>query len=447
MQVNDSPPPGEQNVYYENGKYWIDDEPCPDGPGSGPCRRGPYDYSVSGNPPPHEWAFSSYHVDADICGNCHNVSNPILNLVDEAGVDTGISFPIERTFKEWQQSDFAPGGTSEQTCQACHMPDADGDPLYACAQQSNNRAGELAVHQFAGGNTWIPEVLKGDYPSLNRSSEFDATIAWAEDMLQNQSATVSLESLTGSRNGGGVTAAIRITNKTGHKLPTGYSEGRRMWLQLVARDGNDDVVFESAAYDSATGELTHDPQAKIYRVEQGIWNRNGNDTCDAVDESDNPIFHFALNNCIVIDNRIPPLGFTGAADPETQPVDYSYPETSPGSGILVNYDITSYEIPVPEDAPDPITVEANLFFQVASKEYVEFLRDQAVDNAFPDDCIPRNGGTPSMSRGEILYDMWTRYDRSPPVDMGGTSGQIAAAIFTDGFESGNTSSWSTTTTP
>ncbi len=448
MQVNDDPPPGEDSVYFENGKYWIDDGDCP-GPGSGPCRHGPYDYTGpdGGVPPSHEWAFSSYHVDSDICGNCHNVTSPALTLIDEAGVDTGVPFPIERTFKEWLQSDFAPGGPSEQTCQNCHMPDAEGDPVYACLQQDNNRAGDLAIHQFAGGNTWIPAVLAGEYPALGRADEFAATVAWAEDMLQNRSATVEVERLSGSTTAGALAADIRVTNLTGHKLPTGYPEGRRMWLRLTARDGNDDVIFESGAYDAATGELTADAQAKIYRVEPGIWDHNGTGECDVVDGSGNPIFHFVLNNCIVVDNRIPPLGFTGGADLDTQPVGYAYPETSTGSGILVNYDVTRYDIPVPDDTPDPVTVEATLFYQTASDDYVEFLRDQAVAGSFPDDCLPRSTGTPSISRGELLYDMWAAYDRSPPVDMGSASQQIARAVFADGFESGDTASWSSTVTP
>ena len=448
MQVNDDPPAGEDGVYYENAKYWIDDEDCP-GPGSEPCRHGPYDYTGpdGGEEPPHEWAFSQYHVDADICGNCHNVTSPALTLIDEEGVDTGIPFPIERTFKEWQQSDFAPGGASEQTCQDCHMEQAEGDPVYACLQQQNNRAGNLGMHRFAGGNTWIPRVLQGEYPALGRSEEFDATIAWATEMLQERSATVEVASLGGSPVGGALRADVKVTNLTGHKLPTGYPEGRRMWLQLTARDALGDVIFESGAYDVESGDLTEDAQAKIYHVEPGIWDRNGTGECDVVDGEGSPIFHFVLNNCIAIDNRIPPLGFTGGADLETRPVGYTYPETSPGSGVLVNYDLTSYDIPVPDGTPEPIAVEARLLFQTTSKEYVEFLRDQAVDNGFPDDCLPRSTGTPDMSRGELLYDMWTRYDRSPPVEMGTASGQVELAIFGDGFESGDTSSWSSTVTP
>ena len=73
---------------------------------------------------------------------------------------------------------------------------------------------------------------------------------------------------------------------------------------------------------------------------------------------------------------------------------------------------------VPAGTPSPLQVSATLRYQTASKEYVDFLRDEAVNNNFPDDCIPRSAGTPTMSRGEIIYDMWSRHELCPPVDMG-----------------------------
>ncbi len=443
MMVNPDPPPGEDSVYFENAKAWIDDEFC-NGPGTGPCRRGPYDYSGDDVPPLHDWAFSPYHQSSDLCGNCHNVTSPALNLIDEDGTDTGVPYPIERTFKEWQQSDFAVDGDGFATCQNCHMPDAEVDPAYACLQAENNRTGDLPMHRMAGGNAWIPEVLRGDYPALGRDAELANTAAWALDLLLNQSATVELAAISPPVAGGGLTVEVRVTNLTGHKLPTGYPEGRRMWLHVAARDGADDLIWESGAYDGATGELTEDEQIKIYHVEPGIWNRNGTGECDAADGGGNPIFHFVLNNCFVVDNRIPPLGFTGGDDLETRPVGYVYPETAPGSGVLVHYDRTAYAIPIPAAAVAPITVEATLYYQTASREYVEFLRDQAVTHDFPDDCIPRTDGLPGMSRGELLHDMWTRYDRSPPVAMGAEAVALELAIFADGFESGDTAAWTNT---
>ena len=225
-----------------------------------------------------------------------------------------------------------------------------------------------------------------------------------------------------------------------------------MWLHLEIEEGDGDVIWESGAYDVATGELTRDPQAKVYESRRGIWNSLGNDSCDFVNDSGVAEFHFVLDDCIALDNRIPPLGFTGGADPETQPVGYSYPETSPGSGLLVNYDDTSYVAPIPADALSPLTVRATLRYQTSSKEYIEFLRDTAVTESFDDDCINRTAGwswPPELdpgerSRGEFLFSLWDNGNKSAPFDMVVDSSDvdIDADIFSDGFESGDTSAWS-----
>jgi len=194
-----------------------------------------------------------------------------------------------------------------------------------------------------------------------------------------------------------------------------------MWIAVEARDGNGAKFWESGAYNAATGVLTQDAALKVYRAEQGVWNQNGANTCDVVHLPNQPAFHFARNDCVKLDNRIPPLGFTGGSNLETRPVGYVYPETSPGSGKLVNYDDTPYSIPVPLGTVSPVTVTATLRYQTTSKEYVEFLRDQAVTYNFPDDCIQRSTLPPPPSRGEYLYDLWLNNGRSAPVDMDSAS--------------------------
>lgn len=442
MMVNASPPPGEAPVYYENGQFWIDDGEC----SGDPCRRGPYDYPP-GVPPPHDWAFSQYHVDPDICGNCHNVTNPVKNLIDENGDDTGIRFPIERTFDEWQSSTYGTPGPGFAGCQDCHMPQAAGSPIFACAQQQNDRTGNLPVHQFAGGNAWVPAVLRDEYPALGsaRAESFDATIAWALDMLQNQSAEIELRAPTEVPPGEDLAIEVEVTNLSGHKLPTGYFEGRRMWIALEVRDGDGELVLASGVYDPLTAVLADDPQLKVYQRQAGIWNHLGAGECDHSDALGDPMFHFVLNDCVILDNRIPPAGFTGGTDPELGPVGYSYPETAPGSGVLVHWDVTDYLAAVPADAPSPLTVTAALYYQTTTREYVEFLRDQALANGFPDDCLPRaSGSTPRMSRGEILHDIWTRYGKAPPVLMRSATVEVVVdrTIFADGFESGGIAAWS-----
>jgi hypothetical protein len=451
--VNESPPPGEDGVYYENAQFWIDDEDdCPpDWFGAGPCRRGPYDYPQPGPAPPHPWSESPYHRDSDLCGNCHNVTSPARTLIDENGVDTGIPYPIERTFKEWSQSDYAAagGGAPLTTCQNCHMPDAAGVE-YGCVFQNIPHTDDLPVHDFVGGNAWVPRILRDYYVGeghvgTERQDSYSATIALTEYQLQERSASLELTAPAAVAPGGTLTVDVEATNLSGHKLPTGYTEGRRMWLQLEIRDATNELVFESGAYDPVTAVLTRDAQAKVYESVRGIWNA-GTQQCEHADAFDVEFFHFVLNDCIVSDNRIPPLGFAGTNDPETQPVGYTYPETSPGSGVLVNWDATRYQVPVPEDLVSPLTVTATLRYQTSSKEYIEFLNDEAVTQGFPDDCVERLGGSIGMSRGEFVYQLWNGYDRSPPVDMVADQASVIvdADIFADGFESGSTTAWDQT---
>ena len=103
---------------------------------------------------------------------------------------------------------------------------------------------------------------------------------------------------------------------------------------------------------------------------------------------------------------------------------YSYPETSAGSSQLVNYDVTSYSIPIPVGTTSPISVTATLRYQTTSKDYVEFLRDEALTNGFPADCIVCNSGFPTESRGEILFGMWNDHGKSAPDDVVTASGVV-----------------------
>ena len=100
------------------------------------------------------------------------------------------------------------------------------------------------------------------------------------------------------------------------------------------------------------------------------------------------MFHSALNDCIVKDNRIPPLGFVPNA--ETAPVAYTYPENPARPGTLLNEDLSVYTVTVPSALVGPLLVEASMLYQTTSKEYVDFLRDENVSTCDPFDegCDP-----------------------------------------------------------
>lgn len=295
-------------------------------------------------------------------------------------------------------------------------------------EAAGSRAGELSVHEFVGANHWIPRILRDEY-GLGRVGAFNRTIAWAEEMLNQRSATVdtAIQSFGGA--GGNLVVRVRVTNLSGHKLPTGYSEGRRMWLNLKVADADGATIHESGAYDAATGVLTEDPQIKVYEILQGQWNLNGDHQCDVDDNNGRELFHFALNNCVAKDNRIPPRGFRGGNDPEIRPIGYNYPQVGPG--VLQHWDDTSYTIPVPPGTALPLTVTARLRFQIASREYIEFLRDEAIDHNIPTEnqMCQRSStvGPANLTRSQYMYDLWQEYGRSPPVDMASDSASTEAS--------------------
>lgn len=448
-----------------NGNAWVDDTDC-NGEGVEPCRRGPYDYPAGGFEPPHTWAQSAYHVDSALCGGCHDVSTPdlgsgpfkTLKLAD--GTDTGLPFPIERTYSEWQQSTYAQSGHPKaRMCQGCHMPDSQ-DPNATAAQGGPNRTGNLPVHRFVGGNTWIPQIIRGEYSDtwsipgsaggIGRQEELGNTVAWAREMLASAAtldASINTFTAPTATSSGHLGARIRVTNQSGHKLPSGYGEGRRMWLNLQVRDGSGALVFESAAYDPVSATLVQDAQARVYEVLQGIWDRNDTGACDVKDAQDRGIFHFAINDCVAKDNRIPPLGFRPAtgADPngyQLRPVAHVYPETSPGSGVLVNHDDVDYTVVLPAGAQAPFSVQARLYYQTSSREYIEFLRNQAIERGIPGENLmcaggpnrPAVVGPKDQTRGEFMYALWQAYGKSSPELMQDISILVATEIFRDGFE-------------
>jgi hypothetical protein len=175
--------------------------------------------------------------------------------------------------------------------------------------------------------------------------------------MLKKSATVSVSLAQG---GGSKQAIVRIVNESGHKLPTGYAEGRRMWLSVQAFDANNRVVYASGVYDPSTGVLAKDPAIKVYEIKQGLTP----ELATFLGKDPGESFHFVLNNTTIKDNRIPPRGYTVAAfnRPGMAPVGATYADGQ-------FWDDTVYNLP-----DNAVRVVASFYYQTASKEYIDFLR-------------------------------------------------------------------------
>ncbi len=365
-----------------------------------PVRRGPY----SDIDPSHQWLQSDFMLSADMCATCHDVSNPAFVAGAAPGVyevdaldsphpdgDKRNMMPVERTFSEWSASEYATTGVYQpqfagdkldgivSTCQDCHMRDVTG--VGSNLPGSPTRS-DLGLHDLTGGNTFVPDILPDFYPELDVA----ALQAGKQRAIAMLSLAATME-LTITPFEGQPAVNVRLTNETGHKLPSGYPEGRRTWIHIEAYDANDVMVYESGAYDDATGELSHDEDAKIYHIVPGISTR----LAPIIGVPTGPSLHFALNDTVYFDNRIPPRGFTNAAFEQIQSpvVDYTYADGQ-------YWDDTQYVLPL-----DARRVEVTYYYQTTSKEYIEFLRDENTTNTL----------------GQELYDAWVNHGRSAPVVM------------------------------
>jgi mono/diheme cytochrome c family protein len=356
------------------------------------AKRGPFDDALDTGHPVLE---SPFHRESAICGTCHDVSSPVFDNLGggdyqpntfDAPHSTNATYQmgtVERTYSEWLNSEFATTGVDIPqyggvvgSCQDCHMQDVTGQG--ADDPDAPVRT-DLPLHDFTGGATFQPLLVAAAFPGEVDVAQLNAAIDRARTTL-GKAARIEL-----STDYAGVTA--RVINDTGHKLPSGYPEGRRIWLSVEARDEADNVVYTSGDYDAATGVLTHDADIKVYEIKPGL----SPGLAAALALPAGPSFHFVLNDSVYSDNRIPPRGFTNAAFDAIQsgPVDHVYADGE-------YWDDTYYALP---NEAKQVTV--TLWYQALSKEYVDFLRDENVTD----------------SRGQDLYDMWVDNGRGAPEIM------------------------------
>lgn len=398
-------------------------------------RRGPRTYNDGQPQPLHAWRESPWHRTATMCGSCHDVSNSVYMIQPDGSYKPGPldephptgdkhdMFPEQRTFSEWANSAFAQGAGIDMggrfggnkfvvsTCQDCHMPDTNGRGCFFPNYEFRN---DLAYHSWAGANLFALDMMLEMYsggsvtisgpngqiltiPELPNEYQDFMVLAKGDTEYMLENATDVEVSQVGGR------LMVRVINECGHKLMTGYPEGRRIWVNVKFRDAGGNVIAERGAYDFDTADLVED--TKVYEVKHGIDGFMAGVTGLAEGKS----FHLALNNQIIFDNRIPPRGFTNEAfDAIGSPVvGYEYADGQ-------HWDDSSFCIPA-----GAANAEVTLYYQTASKDYMEFLRDANTSNDF----------------GQRVYDAWVAVGKAAPFPMDNQT--ISLGVFVPGDVTGD----------
>ncbi|MEO6774537.1 MAG: multiheme c-type cytochrome [Kofleriaceae bacterium] len=178
-----------------------------------------------------------------MCGSCHDIVTPTFNV------------HIERSFQEWKGTIFTQPGINGDTCSRCHMkvssdPIAEGPGLAV-----KQRLDGFHLHTFPA----IDQALT-PFPGM------DVQTAGIQDILDPAIAIVGPRPVAGGTPPGGIcldppgTLSVRIdTFNVGHNFPSGASQDRRTWLEVVAYDASNNVVFSSGGVgDDQDPEELHD---------------------------------------------------------------------------------------------------------------------------------------------------------------------------------------------
>ena len=199
----------------------------------GPVKRGP---RGDGRSLYHEVKFTEIHTKADFCGSCHMVIHPVTgtHIID--------------TWDDWKNNEYGKQGIR---CQDCHMTPTPGViKRPGRAALMGKRRENLALHGFIGGSSYVQDEL-GNKEQAEMSREFLRAAAEVE-LANNITDDGTLELTVNVHNVG-----------AGHKIPTGTTYIRIMWLQVEVVDSAGKIVYSSGHVD----DKNHvDPNAVFFRV-------------------------------------------------------------------------------------------------------------------------------------------------------------------------------------
>jgi hypothetical protein len=440
---------------------------------TGGDKLGPYSNAAA----PHPFLPSTFHRSVDFCGSCHDVSNPVVgDLAPNHGAQAGAPMVVaegtldapddpspnpgkaafnnppyaygivERTFSEYKSGAFpttpvssfntlpadlqVAGGSLEVTyqaalqagtggnyedgttrffsCQSCHMRPVVGN---GCNANGAPLRSDLPKHDQTGGNYWFANMTQ--YQDTQGTLRFGGGLTdnqrLAMDLGQQRAVTHLNQAASLAVNGD----TLKVINLTGHKLITGYPEGRRMWLNIKWYDNSNVLLREDGAYGPIGVSIPNpaggpdvqvesildlnDPNTRIYETHYAMtkeWAEillsagypasmvlsydriTGNADFSLGDLAAQPAgsyhesFHFALNNYVSSDNRIPPYGmsYDVAKRRNVLPVpDSQY--GNPGAGGTYNY-WDDFSLNPPAGA---VYATIDLLYQGTSWEYIQFL--------------------------------------------------------------------------
>jgi hypothetical protein len=399
--------------------------------------------------------YDAFFKTSRMCGSCHTINLPV---VDAEPMGHNLE---QLTYLEWLNSSYQNEfgkNPKAQTCQDCHMQNKYSNtagtlnvPLIqqaiATVQDDQYPAVEhradgtkvnvrfrdsgFSRHQFQGLNVPLLEMfsqfMKDFKPSPEKNFPYNEVLGVRQNdymltvnadlpnaidafVQQAQNSTASIEVTPVSANKDKLVANVTVTNKTGHRFPSGvgfrrafiefqvidkrngqivWASGRTNELGVIVdekgkplpseffdrytdKDGKSRQHYQPHYYDKAGHAITRQDQVQIF--EELLQDADGNFTTSFI-RRDTPIK----------DNRLLPLGWSvKGPDPSLSGVfleaTYSHAtgddsHYKDGSGTSV----VTYEVPLNGLDPRYLTLRATIYHQTIPPYYLKMRFDEAPD--------------------------------------------------------------------
>ncbi len=211
--------------------------------------------------PAHDSAYDPMMASAtnnsQMCGACHDVVTP-----------RGVA--VERTYTEWKTTIFShddPANLLPLTCSGCHMQSTPGDDVIADKPGLDVPARHNGYHEHlwpAIDQALTPGWPGGDTLAGGIKRDLDPAITIVGPTPPGGQASDAPGGICITPMG---QITVRIDSRgTGHMWPSGAAQDRRAWLEVIAYDASNNVVYQNGVVpdDKDPEEVDILPEAKLW---------------------------------------------------------------------------------------------------------------------------------------------------------------------------------------
>jgi hypothetical protein len=311
---------------------------------------------------------------AGLCAGCHTL---ITDAHDLAGTPTGTKFVEQATYHEWLNSTYnnETNPDSGITCQGCHMPRINENIVIAANFSFLGGRKPYGQHHLVGANSFMLDLMKNNSAALGITAlpvHFDSAIVRTNKLMRDSSVMMNLTLV--NRTTDTAFYELKLTNKAGHKFPSGYPS-RRAFVEFVVLDAVGDTIFKNGILNSAYQLLGQDATFEPHHNK--INNENDVQIYELVAGDVLGDVTTVLERAFVClkDNRLTPEGFSTShfAYDTTKIVggaltdpDFNYEASVEGSGT----DIIHFNIPLAGYTGD-LNVSSSLYYQTIPHKWLD----------------------------------------------------------------------------